>query len=114
MVVGRLQQPIDYSRLPTATLARQCDVEMFDLSDHDNTIAEYFGICQYNIFGLQLLSSLQSYALHICGAKEDMYFSYLQLLQDASHDLVPNHSKDGEDIKKYFQCTSEVMTLTDP
>ena len=109
MAVGRLQQPIDYSGLPTASLARQCDVQMFDLSDTDDTIAEYFGKK-----GLQLLSGLQSYALHIGGAKEDMDFSYLQLLQDASHDLVPNHSKDGEDIKKYFQCTSEVMTLTDP
>ena len=109
MVVGRLQQPIDYSGLPTATLARQCDVNMFNLSDQDNTIAEYFGKK-----GLQLLSGLQSFAIHIGGAKEDMDFSYLQMLQNASHDLVPSHSKDGEDIKKYFQRTSKMMTRTDP
>jgi hypothetical protein len=38
-----------------------------------------------------------------------MDFSYLQLLQDRSCDLVPKHSTDGDDVTKYFQRCLPVM-----
>lgn len=104
IIDARVQVPVDYSGLPIANLARQCTIETFNPSDHGTTIVECFGKK-----GLQLLSGLQSFAIHIGGAKEDMDFDFLQQLQDERHDLVPDHPKDGEDIKKYFQRTSEVM-----
>ena len=104
MINAHDQVPIDYSGLPKATLARQCDITIVNPSDQDTTIAQSFGKK-----GLQLLAGLQSFALHIGGAKEDMDFSYLQMLQDDGHDLVPDHPKDGEDVEKYFRRTSEVM-----
>lgn len=76
-----------------------------DLVEDNSTLAEFLGDKK----GLQVLAGLQSFALHIGGAKKDLDFSYLQLLQDRGGDLVPDHSTDGDDVTKYFQRNSPVM-----
>jgi hypothetical protein len=101
----RVQVPVDYSGMPTATLARQCEVTIASLHESNDTVAEFFGPKK----GLQLLAGLQSFAMHVGGAKKDLDFGYLQLLQDTDHDLVPDHRKDGEDVDKYFRRASPVM-----
>ena len=77
------------------------------MADENTNLIDYLSDKQ----GFKLLSHFQAFAQFVDASTVDMDFSFLQELQDEFKDLIPHHPSDGDDVEKFFQRTSPVMTI---
>ena len=99
--------PTDFSGQTKGSIAAKCDVEIVKMSDSGDNLIDFLSDKQ----GLKLMGAFQAFAQHVGAVSRDMDFSFLQELQDEFGDLVPNHRDDGDDVEKFFQRVSPVMTV---